>query len=155
MFDKERELVEIGPHSYNLKEGGFGGFDKSKQPLFRLAADDALKTKYGDDWRHHLALLGSNGRNRVCKEQSLGLFNPYIRKAGCDAALSQVSREKRIQSYQKIRHQQGTQNSQFGTMWITDGNVNRKTKKNDAVPNGWYKGRTHFYPTPPSNLSTN
>lgn len=27
MFDKERELVELGPHSYNLKEGGEGGFE--------------------------------------------------------------------------------------------------------------------------------
>lgn len=26
MFDRERELVEIGSHSYNLKQGGEGGW---------------------------------------------------------------------------------------------------------------------------------
>jgi uncharacterized Zn-finger protein len=28
MFSKERELVELGPHSYNLKEGGEGGWSQ-------------------------------------------------------------------------------------------------------------------------------
>lgn len=35
----------------------------------------------------------------------------------------------------------GSHNSQFGTMWITNGNDNRKIKKEDLIPEGWYKGR--------------
>ena len=36
----------------------------------------------------------------------------------------------------------GSQNSQFGTMWITNGTENRKIKKDlDIIPEGWYKGR--------------
>lgn len=32
-------------------------------------------------------------------------------------------------------------NSQYGTMWITDGTANQKIKKEDVIPEGWRKGR--------------
>ena len=32
-------------------------------------------------------------------------------------------------------------NSQFGTVWITNGEISKKIKKNDAIPDGWRKGR--------------
>ena len=35
----------------------------------------------------------------------------------------------------------GSANSQFGTMWITNGVENKKIKKLDFIPEGWYKGR--------------
>jgi hypothetical protein len=35
----------------------------------------------------------------------------------------------------------GETNSQFGTMWITNGTENKKVKKNEMIPEGWYKGR--------------
>lgn len=39
-------------------------------------------------------------------------------------------------------YQAGPKNSQFGTMWITDGIQNKKVKKTvDFIPEGWYKGR--------------
>lgn len=37
----------------------------------------------------------------------------------------------------------GNQNSQFGTCWITDGNVNKKVKKEILIiESGWVLGRT-------------
>lgn len=36
----------------------------------------------------------------------------------------------------------GDKNTQFGTMWITDGMHNRKQPKNEPLPTGWVKGRT-------------
>jgi group I intron endonuclease len=35
----------------------------------------------------------------------------------------------------------GPSNSQYGTCWITDGLNNKKIKKGDCVPEGWYLGR--------------
>ena len=32
-------------------------------------------------------------------------------------------------------------NSQYNTMWITNGIKNKKIKKDILIPNGYYKGR--------------
>lgn len=40
------------------------------------------------------------------------------------------------------KHQKGKNNSQYGKMWITDGNDNRTIKKTEDIPENWYKGRT-------------
>ena len=40
------------------------------------------------------------------------------------------------------KRQSGKGNSQYGTMWITNGSENKKIKKIDKIPEGWYKGRT-------------
>lgn len=37
--------------------------------------------------------------------------------------------------------QKGAGNSQYGTMWITDGSTSKKIKKNSPVPDGWVLGR--------------
>lgn len=75
------------------------------------------------------------------KRLGVGLYNNDVRIEGVMAALSDESREKRKNTFSKIEHQQGTKNSQFGTMWITDGFENKKIKKEDVIPDGWYKGR--------------
>lgn len=35
----------------------------------------------------------------------------------------------------------GEKNSQYGTMWITNGIENKKIKSLDQIPQGWSKGR--------------
>jgi hypothetical protein len=37
--------------------------------------------------------------------------------------------------------QRGSGNSQYGTKWITNGNENKKIKKEEPIPNGWRLGR--------------
>ena len=56
MFQKEKELVQIGKHSYNLKLGGQGGFDfinenMSKEERSRISkiGSNALKNKLKND----------------------------------------------------------------------------------------------------------
>jgi hypothetical protein len=56
-------------------------------------------------------------------------------------AKSDIAVKKRKETMTRIKHQQGSTNSQFGTMWITDGTANRKIKKEDVIPEGWRKGR--------------
>jgi len=51
------------------------------------------------------------------------------------------SQQKRKESYKKIGHQQGSKNSQFGTMWITNGSHSCRINKNDSIPEGYRKGR--------------
>lgn len=37
--------------------------------------------------------------------------------------------------------QLGTRNSQYGSIWITDGVLSKKIKSDDLIPEGWRKGR--------------
>lgn len=48
---------------------------------------------------------------------------------------------KRQNTYHQNKHQQGLSNSQFGTMWITNGDVNMKCKVTDNIPDGFRRGR--------------
>lgn len=44
-----------------------------------------------------------------------------------------------ISSYKK---QIDVKNSQYGTIWITDGTINKKIKNVDDIPNGFWRGRS-------------
>ena len=35
----------------------------------------------------------------------------------------------------------GKLSSGYGTMWITNGKENKKIKRKEVIPDGWYKGR--------------
>jgi len=64
-----------------------------------------------------------------------------IQPKAIEAALSPESRQKRIDSFKRIKHQSGESNSQHGTMWITNGETNKKIRKTEPIPEGYYKGR--------------
>lgn len=54
---------------------------------------------------------------------------------------SDDSKCKMRESHRINNHQQGIKNSQYGTMWITDGTQNVKIKNTEPIPDGWSKGR--------------
>ena len=51
------------------------------------------------------------------------------------------ARAKKKETMRKNNHQQGKNNSQYGTMWITNGKQNKKINKNGTIPSEWYNGR--------------
>lgn len=55
---------------------------------------------------------------------------------------SQKGRIVKEETKEKLRQLTQEKNSQFGSMWITDGNKNMKIKKDAIIPEGWGKGRT-------------
>lgn len=58
------------------------------------------------------------------------------------AALKPKAKKKRKETLAKIEHQQGEKNSQYGTMWITNGSNNKKVSKDTiTLPEGYRKGR--------------
>lgn len=64
------------------------------------------------------------------------------RKAS-DSALSDASKIKRKESFQRVKHQQADKNSQFGTYWITNSILNMKwSYLKGEIPFGYFKGRT-------------
>lgn len=149
MFEKEAELVQLGPNFYNLKKGGEGGFDYINENGLRVDFDDearqkafqTLEEKWGPNWGPVLGKLGGKAYAKVCKEKGYGFYNPAIRNLGSISSQSEESRAKRIKTFEEIDHQQGVKNSQFETMWITNGIENKKIRKEDPIPEGWSKGR--------------
>ena len=64
-------------------------------------------------------------------------------KPASDASRAPVAILHKKKTFENIQHQRGSTNSQYGTMWITNGEKNKKIQKDvDLIPKGWYKGRT-------------
>jgi hypothetical protein len=51
--------------------------------------------------------------------------------------------KKKKETYKKIGHQKGSNNSQYGSMWITNGTKEGtyKINKNELIPEGYRRGR--------------
>ena len=54
---------------------------------------------------------------------------------------SEKALKNQKQALERINHQQGHRNSQYGSMWITNGVESIKIKKSDEIPTGWRAGR--------------
>jgi group I intron endonuclease len=147
MYAKEAEIVTedfiAESNTYNLKAGGFGGFDyinKNKLTSYpgRLEKDlNKLKLA-------QLKLSELNNDAKWKKQQSSkvsqGLKNYYENTVGHFTGKKHSEETKEKLSGPRPQSA-GQNNSQFGTMWITDGNESKKIHKSVIIPNGWYKGR--------------
>jgi len=148
MYEKEGELVNeefiTEANTYNLKIGGFGGFDYINQnPEMQNNRTPESISKGGQTtWTKHKKQI----KTRL-KENNKNLWKFHyskmkeLSKIGVAAMSSPAAVAKKKQTFAKISHQQGIRNSQFGTMWITDGIVNKKIKKTTPMPTGFRKGR--------------
>jgi len=166
MYKKEAELVNedylAEENTYNLKRGGFGGFDYiNENKLYgfsnqevaragRVSANKKLEEKYGTEWHSFISKIGREKSSKVIKEKMKE--DPDFRKKAkarannaSNYALLETSREKRKQTFKEIGHQSGIKNSQFGKMWITNGIENKSLLKSNNIPDGWRKGRI-LYP---------
>lgn len=154
MYAMEAKIVNedflAEENTYNLKIGGFGGWDYinkngvSNPSLGRAAADISLEKKWGSDWRKVLAksaaaghtkesrmLAGKNAHSTHKKRYGRSAFE------GCEHS----DATKKLIGEKSSIHQAGSGNSQFGTMWITNGSESKKIKKTDEIPSGFEKGR--------------
>lgn len=135
--------------TYNLKLGGFGGFDyinstgankyprkHNKNVLSSLKKANGVfcslikDPEYKEEWTNNI---------------KKGLENYYLTNPGnwSGKTHKQETKEKQKETFKKIEHQKGNKNSQYGTMWIysQETNENKKILKTDSIPEGWVKGR--------------
>lgn len=105
---------EIGKEEIIRELRSIGGKKANKQHIYT---------------EEHIALL-----KKVGKE--------YHRQA-VEASKSPDAIRKKKETLIKIKHQQGNKNSQYGTMWITDGTKEGscKIKKGEKIPDGYKPGR--------------
>ena len=127
---KEKELVtlqEIAKEKcMNLKVGGLGGFPPNAKDAFREKLKDPEYRK------EFIRKTGSSETLKKLHREGKVKYNTF------------TGRKHKLESIQKMKETKkgqgkGETNSQFGTFWITDGKVNKKT--NSEIPQGWYKGR--------------
>lgn len=144
-YELERTLVKICEESYNLKEGGEGGFehlnDGSETHLIRAKAAatlggkitiKAIRKRYAEDPEYRVYMhdkIKTGIRNSKTKSRRFtGKHHSAV--------------SKRKIGEQNKKHQSGENNSQYGLKWITNGTDNAKIKSNDHLPEGWRFGRT-------------
>ena len=134
MFKEESKIVDkeflLREDVYNLNIGGYGGWPISAR---QNSHKNNLINKLGIHSPESKA-KSLETRRRLNSGVS---FNPILR----DRARTSVARLKRKETFEIIEHQKGEKNSQFGTMWITNGTENKKIDKNEPIPDGWLKGR--------------
>lgn len=151
MNDKERELVVVNESTYNLNEGGMGGFGYINRNNLRKPLSDKSKStisfKVKDLWKNSNVYDGtmrSLENSRSVKRKSNFSINDQVRRKALDLSKSASAALKRKHTLQTLNHQQGERNSQFNTLWINDGQQNKKVSKEDFClysNKGWKKGR--------------
>ena len=148
MYAREREVVTEDFLSrddvYNLRRGGYGGFD-----YINKLGKNLNGTQLHLEYERHRRLSKKGGV--TVRDKKLGYHSPDNRHSGfvseehrikmVEAAQSEKSSKKRMGTMQKNKHQQGEKNSQFGTIWITNEFQNLKVKNDVVIPDGWRRGR--------------
>jgi hypothetical protein len=153
MFAKEAEIVNEDflaiENTYNLKIGGFGGFDyinsKSTEDAYRKEMQmrlsktlDVLYEKYGVT-NPAQTQSARTAISQSMKQRHANKTAPTWKSFS--GRNHSVESKKKISENNKITSA-GTRNSQYGTMWITDGIVSKKVKNSDLIPEGWHRGRS-------------
>ncbi len=153
MNAKEAELVTeefcLREDTYNLCPGGKGGWgynntidgQKLREHSYKnwsSAGTSSFVENFNTNEelriRHlkHLETIRLIGREKIKEIHPNGTFYGKIHTSETRAKIGLANSAKQI----------GNKNSQFGTMWITNGKENKKIKKDlDVIPEGWYNGR--------------
>jgi hypothetical protein len=151
MNAKEAELVTdefcLREDTYNLCPGGRGGWGYINSTPdvrngFEHRPDDQKKMnaraikkiailRQDNDW--------CNAQSRIISAASKKYYETHIGHFTGKKHTEETKQKMKISSKE---NQNGSKNSQYGTMWITNGQENKKIKKEvDIIPEGWYKGR--------------
>ena len=134
--------------SYNLCPGGHGGFgyiNKNNLSGGCISNNSRKNMIYGS--LKFVSLLKTDEKFKIAFSQAVsnGVKQTYINGRKPSKAINSLAAiNKKKETFVKTKHQQGSKNSQFGTCWITNGQENKKIKKEDLdnwLEIGYYKGR--------------
>jgi hypothetical protein len=149
MNSKEKELVTeefcLNENTYNINTGGDGGFDYINNNKLNTVNQEyrnnpryieklSIKLKeiaYTEKGKQQRKEAGFLGAKALLEKYPNGSFYGKTHK----------SSSKKLIGEKNSIAQKGENNSQYGTIWINDGKVNKKLKKDFPIPNGWTKGR--------------
>lgn len=125
MYLKEKEMVVIDRSiSYNIKQGGIGGWE--------YVNDNGLCDRKGFLGKKHTV----ETRQKIT-EKLLGNTIWLGREH------SEETKNKMSKVHRERENHIGAKNSQYGRMWITNGQISTRINKTDSIPVGWKKGRVN------------
>lgn len=152
MYEKEAEIVNeefiSEENTYNIKVGGFGGFDyinnsgankyyrKNNQKVLDSIKKAGLvklkKLKTDTEYQKEFSNKVSDGLKHYYKHN----VHPWKNRNHTDET-------KKLIGSKNSENQKGTKNSNYGNMWIHSLLLkqNKLIKKNNLIPEGWIKGR--------------
>lgn len=144
MFAKEAEIVTVEflseNNTYNLKKGGFGGFDYCNSEKYDNPTHKIDHIKMMNDVRKQQFPFGVMF-GRKMSEQSRQKISKIKKGQQSFLGKSHSEETKKIIGQKNSKRQIGSKNSQYGTCWITDGRKNMKKKIEEPMPDGWRLGR--------------
>jgi len=137
---REAELVNESlvsdPLCMNLQLGGGGGFvneDHLKKCSIAGGNGHSSRMKFDDLYKHRVS---NTARETMKTLHSKGLLNNSSRFSG-----KNHTAETKLKLSELGKNYIGEKNSQFGTRWITNGDICIKIKSGESIPNGWKFGR--------------
>ena len=137
MYAREKEIVTdeflLREDVYNLRRGGTGGFDYINKTIDFVSRNTKASRNGRQKRNKKIKQLWDEG----CYDERV-VIKPdnftFLNKLHSDEAKIAIGQKNSI-------HQSGSKNSQYGTVWITNGIKNKKIKKDEPIPEGWNKGR--------------
>lgn len=149
MDRKEAEIVNEEfvnrSDTYNLCPGGRGGFGYIHENGLNVLIQDQRKL---DPLIALRAANAGNDKQRKLRQEDEEWLNEYRSKLSKSMKGHQsfLGKSHSEETKKKIgesisRCQKGKGNSQYGTIWITNGLESKKIKRECTIPKGWYKGR--------------
>lgn len=160
MYAKEAELVNedfiAESNTYNLKVGGFGGWDyinsneelvkkrdKYKNKLAgRTSANKALEKKYGSNWKQAISKKGQD-RLKITLENNPTFLKDRARPQHGENNPMYGKKHSTFSKQQMSKNTSGKNNPCYGKRWIhcLNEKKSKMIQKDDPLPLGWIEGR--------------
>jgi len=143
MYAKEAEIVNEDflseENTYNLKVGGFGGFDyinSNNLNVGNLTEEGLERCREAGKktWETFSVKRRNSSRKKIKTIHNKYPKSPFYQK-------THTEKTKKVIGEKNSFNQSGKKNSQYNTMWVTNGKENKKIKKTDPIPTGFYAGR--------------
>lgn len=151
MKNKEKEVVVLNENSYNLVEGGHGGFGyinrNPEKYLTEKRMNSLTKVSERSEKRKKLWLervRKSHNTDSYKENQSAAQKKRFEEKGSWWSGKNHKEETITLMKQSAKGKHDGSKNSQYGTCWITNGFTNKKIKKEDLdfwLEQGYYKGR--------------
>lgn len=141
MKAKEAELVTVSEETYNLCDGGHGGWSYVNRMQKNLYGLNGMPGYGAENLRWGREYWDNKDPTYYDKLSSLGRAALDIKYPNGTFFGKTHSEESKIKMSEAGKLRTGPKNSQYGTVWISNSFVNQKIKSTDPIPEGWHRGR--------------